>query len=74
MPVGGVAMKNFERAFLAVFGFFLFGIGVYVLLFSQAPIPWRVGGGVVLALFDGNTLYASYCGKPSWLSWIGPLP
>ncbi len=67
-------MKAFERAFLAVFGALLFGVGVYVLLFSHAPTPWRIGGGVVLALFGGNMLYASYCGKPSWLSRIGPLP
>jgi len=67
-------MKAVERAFLVVFGIFLAGVGVYVLLFSHAPTPWRAGGGVVLALLGGNMLYAAYCDKPSWLSRIGPLP
>jgi len=67
-------MRKVERAFSAVFGFFLLGVGVYALLLRQAPTPWHIGGGIVLALFGGNMLLASYRGKPSWLSWIGPLP
>jgi small neutral amino acid transporter SnatA (MarC family) len=67
-------MRKAERVFSTVFGLFLLGIGVYALLLSQAPTPWHIGGGIVLALFGGNMLFASYRGKPSWLSWIGPLP
>ncbi len=67
-------MKAFERTFLAVFGAFLMGVGVYAMLFSHAPTPWRIGGGIMLALVGGNMLYASYRGKPSWLSRVGPLP
>ncbi|MCM2264571.1 MAG: hypothetical protein NDI73_05195 [Desulfuromonadales bacterium] len=67
-------MRKAERGFSAVFGLFLLGIGVYALLLSQAPTLWHIGGGIVLALFGGNMLLASYRGKPSWLSSIGPLP
>lgn len=67
-------MSKVERAFSAVFGFFLLGVGIYALLLGQAPALWRIGGGVVLALLGGNMLYAAYRCKPSWLSRIGPLP
>ncbi|RPI70239.1 MAG: hypothetical protein EHM38_03875 [Geobacteraceae bacterium] len=67
-------MSKVERAFSAVFGLFILGVGVYALLLNQAPTPWRIGGGMVMALLGGNMLLASYRGKPSWLSWIGPLP
>jgi small neutral amino acid transporter SnatA (MarC family) len=55
-------------------GLFLAGTGFYALLCSQAPALWRIGGGLVLVMLGGNMLYATYSGKPSWLSRIGPLP
>lgn len=69
-----IAMSKVERAFSAVFGLFLLGVGIYTLLLSQVPTPWQIAGGIVMVLFGGNMLLASYRGKPSWLSWIGPLP
>ncbi len=70
----GVAMSRTERIFSAVFGLFLLGVGIYALLLSQAPAPWQIGGGMGVTLLGGNMLHASYRGKPSWLSRIGPLP
>lgn len=67
-------MGKAERAFLAGFGLFLFGVGVYAMLFGVASALWNIGGGIVLAAFGANMLYAAYSGKPSWLSWLGPLP
>jgi len=67
-------MKKGERAFSAVFGLFLLGIGVYVLILGESPAAWRFIGGAVMAILGGNMLYASSTGKPSWLSKVGPLP
>lgn len=63
-----------ERAFSAVFGIFLLGVGAYAVLFSEAPLHWAVPAGIVMALVGGNLVYSSYSCKPSWLSRIGPLP
>ena len=67
-------MSKPERVFSAVFGSFLLGVGIYILLFVEAPAVWRISGGVVLSLFGGNMLYAAACQKASWLSRVGPLP
>jgi len=67
-------VKKGERIFSAVFGLFLLGIGVYVLILGDAPAAWRFIGGAVMAILGGNMVYASYSGKPSWLSKVGPLP
>lgn len=71
-PVGGMAKA--ERIFSAVFGLFLLGIGLYVLVLGEAPAAWRYIGGAVLAILGGNLLYASGTGRRSWLSRVGPLP
>jgi len=63
-----------ERYLAFAFGLFLVGVGVYALLFSEASDAWRFGGGATLILLGGNALQASWRGKPSWLSRIGPLP
>ena len=67
-------MRKGERIFSAVFGLFLLGIGVYVLILGETSAAWRFIGGAVVALLGGNMLYASCSGKPSWLSKVGPLP
>lgn len=67
-------MHKGERIFSAVFGLFLLGIGLYVLLLGETPDTWRFIGGVVLAVLGGNMLYASYTGKRSWIAKVGPLP
>ncbi len=69
-----ITMGKAERAFSAVFGLFLLGVGIYALLFSPAPVLWRLGGGAVLALLGGNLIHAALRCRPSWLSRIGPLP
>lgn len=65
---------NGERYFAIAFGLFLVGVGVYALLFSEASDVWRFGGGAALILLGGNALQASWRGRRSWLSRIGPLP
>ena len=67
-------MSKAERIFSVLFGLFLFGIGIYVLLFSYGSTLWQLIGGMLLALFGSNMLYAAYRNKQSWLSRIGPLP
>lgn len=67
-------MSRTERAFSVIFGVFLLVLGIYVLLYSEAPAAWRLGGGLALAVFGANMLYAAYYCKSSWLSRIGPLP
>jgi small neutral amino acid transporter SnatA (MarC family) len=67
-------MKKAGRVISVMVGLFLAGIGFYALLFSQAPALWRIIGGLVLVMLGGNMLYATYSGKSSWLSRIGPLP
>ena len=67
-------MGKGERTFSAVFGLFLLSIGLYVLMLGETPAAWRFIGGAVMAMLGGNMLYASYTGKPSWLSKVGPLP
>lgn len=67
-------MKKGERVFSAVFGLLLMGIGVYALILGESPAAWRFIGGAVMVILGGNMLYASYTGKPSWISRVGPLP
>jgi hypothetical protein len=63
-----------ERLFALAFGLFLVGVGCYALLFSEASDVWRFGGGAALILLGGNAIQASWRGRRSWLSRIGPLP
>ena len=67
-------MEKGERIFSAVFGLFLLSTGVYVLALGETPAPWRFIGGAVLVVLGVNMLHASYTGKRSWLSRVGPLP
>jgi hypothetical protein len=67
-------MHKGERIFSAVFGLFLLSIALYVLVLGETPAAWRFIGGAVLAVLGANMLYASYTGKRSWLSRVGPLP
>lgn len=67
-------MKKMERGVSTVFGAFLAGVGVYALLFSEAPLHWAVLAGLALVLLGGNLIYSAYRGESSWLSRIGPLP
>lgn len=67
-------MSMGERIFSVLFGLLLSGVGIYVLLFSHEFKFWYIFGGMVLALFGSNMLYAAYRNKQSWLSRIGPLP
>jgi len=67
-------MSNPGRVFGAVFGVFLFCIGLFALAQDHLSFAWRLGGGSVLILFGVNSLYAAFQGKESWLSRLGPLP
>ena len=67
-------MSTGERTFSAVFGALLLGIGIFAFWQDHLSPPWRIGGGLLLALLGGNALFAAYRGKASWLSRLGPLP
>lgn len=67
-------MSKAERIFSVLFGLLLCGVGIYVLVFSHEFKFWQLIGGMLLALFGSNMLYAAYRNKQSWLSRIGTLP
>lgn len=67
-------MNKGERIFSAVFGVFLLVIGIFALGQDHLTAVWRFSGGLLLALLGGNSLFAAYRGKASWLSRLGPLP
>lgn len=60
--------------FSAVFGSLLLGVGVFALGQDNPSPMWRFGGGLLLVLVGGNSLFAAYRSRPSWLSRLGPLP
>lgn len=67
-------MSRGERIFSAVFGALLLGVGIFALGQAHVSLAWRLGGGLLLVLLGGNSLFAAYRGKASWLSRLGPLP
>lgn len=67
-------MNKGERIFSAVFGALLFAVGVFALAQDHLSPALRVAGGLALILLGGNSMFAAYSGKASWLSRIGPLP
>jgi putative Mn2+ efflux pump MntP len=69
-----VVMNKAERIFSTLFGLLLFGVGIYIVLFSYDSTLWHLIAGMLLALLGSNMFYAAYRNKQSWLSRIGPLP
>ena len=67
-------MGSVERVFVGVFGAFLLGVGIYVLLHGVAPPFWNYLIGAVLAALGGNAVLGAFTGKRPWISRIGPLP
>lgn len=67
-------MVKGERIFAVVFGLFLLGTGLYLLMLAETTDAWGFIGIAVLVALGGNLLYATYKAKPSWLSRLGPLP
>lgn len=67
-------MNVFERLFVGVFGDFLLGLAVYVLMFGVVSLPWRLLASVVFGVLGGNAIYGTFIGKRPWLAKIGPLP
>jgi Zn-dependent protease len=67
-------MSRGERTFSVVFGILLLGVGVFALGLDHESPMWRFGGGLLLVLLGGNSLFAAYRNRPSWLSRLGPLP
>lgn len=67
-------MRSGERVFVGVFGAFLLGIGIYVLLFGAGSDVWRYGGGIALAAIGANAVYGALTGTRPWMSRVGPLP
>lgn len=66
--------RSTYRLATGLFGLFLVGVGVFVLLRAPTSAAIRVSGGLVLVLLGGNMVLSSYLGKESWLSRLGPLP
>ena len=58
----------------AMFGLFLRSIGVYVLAWTRRLLLGASLAELFSAVLGANMLYASYTGKRSWLSRVGPLP
>jgi uncharacterized membrane protein HdeD (DUF308 family) len=67
-------LKKIGRIFSAVLGVILLGAGIIALGQDHLTLAWRLGGGFVLILLGGNSLFAAFRGKESWLSRLGPLP
>lgn len=67
-------MSRGERIFSAVFGVLLLAVGIFALGQDHLSAVWRLSGGLLLVLLGGNSLFAAYRGKASWLSRLGPLP
>ena len=67
-------MKTGERTFVVVFGFFLLGVGIYVVLLGETSAAWRYIGGGALCALGANAVYGGITGKRPWISKIGPLP
>lgn len=57
-----------------VIGLLLLGMGIYALVLAKTPDVWSYVGSAVLVVLGVNMLYASFTGKRSWLSRLGPLP
>lgn len=66
--------KSTYRLATGLFGLFLVGVGVFVLLRATTTAAIRVSSGLVLVVLGGNMVLSSYRGKESWLSRLGPLP
>jgi hypothetical protein len=66
--------RSTYRLATGLFGLFLVGVGVSVLLRATMTGLIRISGGLVLILFGGNMMLSSFRGKESWLSRLGPLP
>ena len=67
-------MSRGERLFLAVFGALLLAVGIFALAQNHVSLAWRLGGGFLLILLGGNSLFSAYRCKAAWLSRLGPLP
>lgn len=67
-------MSKGERVFSAVFGILLLGVGIFAFGQDHLSATWRFGGGFLLVILGGNSLFAAYRNKTSWLSRSGPLP
>lgn len=66
--------RSTYRFATGLFGLFLVGVGIFVLLRATTTAIVRVSGGLVLVLLGGNMVLCAYRGKESWLSRLGPLP
>jgi small neutral amino acid transporter SnatA (MarC family) len=66
--------RSIYRLASGLFGLFLVGVGVFVLMRATTTAAIRVSGGLVLVLLGGNMVLSSCRGKESWLSRLGPLP
>lgn len=63
------------RVCSGVFGLFLLGLGLYVLVSEQLVSGvLHYGFSLVLLVLGGNALYSAWQGKDAWLIKIGPLP
>lgn len=67
-------MKSTERAFAALFGALLLGVGIYAVLYGATGTIWGYIGGAVFAVLGGNALYAAVTNRRPWIFRIGPLP
>jgi hypothetical protein len=67
-------MGSGERWFVALFGLFLLGLGLYVVLLDDTDPAWRFLGGLVLIALGANAAFGAVTNRRPWISRIGPLP
>jgi hypothetical protein len=67
-------MGTGEKVFVGIFGLFLIGLGLYVLLFGEVSALWRYVGGLAILAIGINAVYGAISDKRPWISRIGPLP
>jgi hypothetical protein len=67
-------MGSGEKVFVGIFGLFLIGLGLYVLLFGEVSALWRYVGGLAILTIGINAVHGAISDKRPWISRIGPLP
>ena len=66
--------RGVYRLVTGVFGLFLVGVGICAASFGVGDPFFRIGAGLLIALFGINAVWTAIQAKASWLSKIGPLP
>lgn len=61
------------RTLSGLFGLFLTGLGIYVVLFGVVDLPIRVTAGLLIALLGADAVWSAIRSKQCWLAKLSPL-